>query len=268
MIVSVIMTVKNGGAHLVDALNSVLYQTHRDFEVVAVDDGSSDDTLGLLNKFAKQDNRFRVIETGGVGRSKALNIAINEAKSDLIANLDADDVWHPDKLRLQVEYFKSGYTGLICTDVVFIRGAETAIFPHLNLSDADLLDVSERLLIANPVNHSSVMFNRRSIKGGAVYNEGLQRLVDYELWCRMKLERVAISKLNKALVGKRIHDRQSFENKKRLSYLYDDYRLRAQLIRKSKAGFRYNATNFVKLLYGLLPQGFRVAIKKNGLVKN
>ena len=90
--VSVVMSVFNGQAFLVEAIESILGQTFRDFEFVIVDDGSTDGTAEILNRFAKQDERIRILRHSNKGRAESLNVGIGLANGEYIARMDADDI--------------------------------------------------------------------------------------------------------------------------------------------------------------------------------
>lgn len=101
--VSVIIPVRNGKDFIREALDSVQQQSFTDFELLLVDDGSTD---GDYDEYAHEDARIRVIHLKGAGVSHARNVGMAQAKGDLFAFLDADDVWFPGKLQAQVSYFR------------------------------------------------------------------------------------------------------------------------------------------------------------------
>lgn len=104
---SFVIPVFNGQAYLAETIKSCLDQSNPRFEVVVVDDGSTDGTPELLGHFQKQDERIKVIRLGkNAGRSNARNIGIAEAKSDLILTLDADDICRPDRMERTLKFFK------------------------------------------------------------------------------------------------------------------------------------------------------------------
>src|SRR5690625_1148459 len=146
--VSVICTVKNGEHTVLDTIQSVANQTYKNFEMIVVDDGSSDTTLSILNKWKKRFTFLKIIDTQGVGRSEALNLAINESSGDLIANIDADDLWHPQKLEIQVKTFreKPGYF-LIGTQSIIIYDDEKPTWAIESLSANSIKDVDKTLLV-------------------------------------------------------------------------------------------------------------------------
>lgn len=258
-LVSVYMTVKNGYPFIIDSIESVKSQTYKNWELIVVDDGSSDETTEYLKSIEKADSRFKFIYTSGVGRSKALNIAVNHSNGDLIANLDADDLAHPERLELQVKTILFGQNiNFLCSKSIIIFDDDRVDWPPV-MGGVD--DVTSKLLITNPVNHSSVMMTRSLFDELGGYNEKINKTIDYDLWCRVCLCGYHVYRLRDKLVGKRIHDFQSFENKKRVSYLLSSYRIRQEFINSFSPSFFYSAINFFKLIYGLLPQRFRMLVK-------
>ncbi len=103
--VSVIVPAFEAEATLAATLRSVLEQTYRALEVVVVDDGSSDATRSVAERIASQDNRVRVLGQANAGVAAARNRAIDAATGEFVAPIDADDLWHPRKLELQLERF-------------------------------------------------------------------------------------------------------------------------------------------------------------------
>lgn len=101
--VSIIIPVYNGIAVLPDALTSVQKQTYQHFEVIVVDDGSNDGSHALAQRFAAGDCRIIVLRQPNGGKSAARNLPIARARGELIAFLDVDDVWLPEKLAAQLD---------------------------------------------------------------------------------------------------------------------------------------------------------------------
>ncbi len=105
-LVSVVLPVFNGESFIEDTLRSVLGQTFRNLEVLAVDDGSTDATPGILSKWAAADSRVKVYQRTNAGVAAARNFAIKAAAGEFIAPIDADDIWFPEKIELQVKRFR------------------------------------------------------------------------------------------------------------------------------------------------------------------
>ena len=112
--VSVIITTYNYGAFIADAIKSVLEQSFQDFEIIVVDDGSTDQTRQVLEPFVKQhQNRIRYFFQDNQGAASGRNKGIKEAKGEYIAFLDADDTFLPLKLEKQMKIIQASDVGLV-----------------------------------------------------------------------------------------------------------------------------------------------------------
>lgn len=120
--VSIIIPTFNRGYILADAIQSVLDQTYPHFELIIVDDGSTDDTAGVIDKFA--DDRIRLIRhTKNVGVATARNTGLRAAQCELVSFLDSDDLWKPDKLAREVKFLQNNPgTDAVFTDLEKIEG--------------------------------------------------------------------------------------------------------------------------------------------------
>jgi glycosyltransferase involved in cell wall biosynthesis len=101
MLVSVIIPAYNASKFIQETLNAVIQQTHRDLEIIVVDDGSTDDTARIVKGVQKEDSRVTLYRQANQGASVARNLGIEKSKGDFIAFLDADDLWHPTKIEKQ-----------------------------------------------------------------------------------------------------------------------------------------------------------------------
>jgi glycosyltransferase involved in cell wall biosynthesis len=107
-LVSVIIPVYNGEKYLSDTIESVITQTEKNWEIISINDGSTDHSQAILEEYAlKYPDRFRVISVKNGGVSRARNTGVSEARGTYIAFLDQDDLWMPRKLQLQTEQFRS-----------------------------------------------------------------------------------------------------------------------------------------------------------------
>lgn len=264
-LVSVICTARNASRTLEPTLRSALKQTLSHWEMIIVDDGSTDDTVGIAARYARQDRRFSVIRTPGVGRGQALNLALSCARAELIANVDADDASHPRRLELQsVLMSRQRQVSILCTDALYLRQQEQPVWPRLDPAAADRppIDVTSRLALHNPVVHSSVMLRRADVLQASGYAENILSQFDYELWVRMAARGHRIHWLNLPLAAKRLHDHQSFEARRRLTYLYNSARVQREAIRVCRAPRRYVLVVWARFLFGLLPRQFRRALRR------
>jgi glycosyltransferase involved in cell wall biosynthesis len=264
--VSVICTVRNGERTIKATIDSILTQSFIDWELVIVDDGSTDSTRSIIRDFAQKDSRIKVITTEGVGRGKALNLAINNSKGRYIANIDADDPSHWDRIKKQLRYFhKYPNLTLLSTGVVFVCDDEDPIW-QVEREEASVQLVNNILIYRNPISHSSVMMKREDLLSVGLYNEKLSSQLDYDLWVRFAERGYKLGYISTKLASKRIHSRQSFENKKRIHYLKSSIDIQKKAIKNLNGGYRAIVTMYLRFLYGLMmPQKIRVRLGMNRL---
>jgi hypothetical protein len=117
--VSVIIPTYNRANLLRPCLGSVLKQTHFDLEAIVIDDGSTDETAAFLNETARTDSRLRVLSQNRKGAQVARNMGFAEATGEFVSFLDDDDLWHPEKIRKELEAFHPEIDGVICQTVWF-----------------------------------------------------------------------------------------------------------------------------------------------------
>lgn len=116
--ISIIMPVKNASAYLYESFESILKQAEVDWELIAVDDHSSDDSLNILQEYALKDNRIHVLKNAGEGIISALKTGYNASKGEMIHRMDADDVMPPNKLILLKRQLIKAGRGHVATGLV------------------------------------------------------------------------------------------------------------------------------------------------------
>jgi len=205
LLISVIIPCYNGRAFIGEAIESVLAQTHTDWELIVIDDASTDDSKDIVKKFCA-DKRIRLLENKkNLGIAKTKNKGIKISKGEILAFLDQDDIWQSDKLSLQLARLEQdAAAGVVCCAMTFTdpSGNETTVFKGFD--DKDQRELIKELYIT-PVNSSSVMMIRRTSLGRTgVFNESLRGWDDYELLMRLGAE-FRICYERRPLVKKRIH---------------------------------------------------------------
>lgn len=196
--VSVIIPTFNRGWILKEAIDSVLAQHFDNYELIVVDDGSTDNTPALLTTYAGQIN---YIHQKNRGVSAARNAGIRAARGALITFLDSDDYWLPDKLAVQTAFFDANPEAKICqTEEIWIRN-DTRVNPkkrHAKPSG----DIFERSLYLCLVSPSAVMLRRKLFDDVGFFDETLPACEDYDLWLRIGC-RYPIHLINTPLIVKR-----------------------------------------------------------------
>lgn len=186
-IVSVLLAVRNGGEHVESAIDSVLSQVFSFYELIVVDDGSTDDTSKILCGLADNVERMRIIKNeGSVGLTRSLNIALAASCGMYVARIDHDDVWSPEKLKKQLAFLEvHPEVGLLGTaykemsmDGLSMRD------PLLPFCQSDS-EIRRALYQYNPFFHSSIVVRRDLLLSVGGYNERFIYAQDYELWVRL-----------------------------------------------------------------------------------
>ena len=201
--ITVVMPVRNGARWLNEALASVAAQTLPDWELIAIDDGSTDGTPGILHEFADRDSRVRVIAQQPLGLVAALNRGLAEARAPLLARLDADDRALPQRLDRQLRHLNAHPdVGLLGSWARKIdeRGATRGILRPATEPDALALG----LLQGNPFVHSSVIFRTELVRRLKGFRPAFRAAEDYDLWLRLA-ETARLANLPEVLVEYRWH---------------------------------------------------------------
>ena len=196
--VSVIIPTYNRAGMLKEAIDSVLAQDYSNFELIVVDDGSTDETLQILDCYS---GKIKRICQRNQGVSAARNRGIAAASGGFIAFLDSDDLWLPGKLTIQTEFLRSTQDALICqTEEIWIRNG-VQVNPrerHRKYSGM----IFERSLALCLVSPSAVMVRRSLFDKFGLFDESLPACEDYDMWLRVSC-RCPIYLINKPLIIKR-----------------------------------------------------------------
>jgi glycosyltransferase involved in cell wall biosynthesis len=206
-LVSVVMPVYNGERFLAEAVESILGQTLTSFELIAIDDGSTDGSRRILERF--RDPRVRVLENErNLGGARSANRAITEARSVYVARMDQDDVSLPHRLERQVEFLAHHPEIAVVGTWAEIVDEEGRVLGHRRFATRSG-DVRRALLRFCALVHSSVMFRRAPVVAAGGYGTGAlgRSCRDYELWLRLS-ETVRIANIPEVLVKYRVHPEQ------------------------------------------------------------
>ena len=211
--VSVLMTAWNAAPFLEAAVRSVLGQTHDAFELVVVDDGSTDATPEVLTRLAREDARMRVLRQPNAGISAAANAGLAACRGRLVARMDSDDVAHPRRLERQTAWF--GRRGVVCCgswhDLIdeADRRIKTIRTP---VEDAEI----QRLTLEGhgAICHPSSLFERDAARRVGGYDESLAQAEDLDLWLKLG-ELGPLGNVPEVLLSYRLHAGSVSERKNR-----------------------------------------------------
>lgn len=180
--VTVLMSVFDGARHLRAAIKSVLDQTQEDFELLIIDDGSTDSSAAIVARF--KDSRIRLLRQTNRGLVASLNRGISEARGSLIARLDADDLSNPTRLEKQSAFLDAHPAIVMVGSSVAVLDSENRALGsyQLLLNDPEL---RAELLLRNPFAHGSVMYRTSEVRSVNGYRKEYPHAEDYDLWRRL-----------------------------------------------------------------------------------
>lgn len=182
-LVSVVTATYNMGRYITETIDAVLGQDYPHVESIVVDDGSTDDTMRVLEKYA-DDPRVRILEQRNAGQTVAKNHGVREARGEFIAFCDADDVWEPHKLSRQVPRFtESDHVGVVFSDISCIDGdgLPVPVEPMVRSEGK----VTAALLVDNFVPFPTAIARAYVLRDFGGFDERLTMSIDYDLWLRI-----------------------------------------------------------------------------------
>jgi glycosyltransferase involved in cell wall biosynthesis len=261
--VSVLMPVYNAATYLREAVESVLSQTHRDFELIAVDDASTDGSYELLQSYAARDPRVRALrQPQNLGIVLARNRAFREVspRATYCAIIDADDVCLPDRLERQVAFLESHPDYALVGGHTLIIDAGSQVI-GIRRYPTDYASICKTITRYNPIAQPAVMLRRSMLPSPEPYDPMFPRCQDYELWLRLAAAH-PIANLDQPVLRYRISETQG-----KRTQLRQTLALTLQLQRRWLMYPRFrNAWNlaYVAAEHGLLllPERFVLALFK------
>lgn len=203
---SVVLPVHNGLPYLGPAIESLLSQSFADFELLVIDDGSSDGSAALVDGYAGRNPRIRLLRQENRGLIATLNRGLELASTDLVARMDADDLALPERFAKQMAYMRSHPgTAVLGGSLVVIdddgRQVESVPYP------VGVKEVAGRMAAGCAIAHPTVMMRRQVALAVGGYRAAYKHAEDYDLWLRI-LERADIDNLPDVLLRYRRHGGQ------------------------------------------------------------
>lgn len=214
--ISVILPFYNAQEFLKEAIESVLNQTFKNFELILINDGSNDKSPAIAESFKSIDNRIKIINQPNKGMAFALNKGIEISSSSIIARMDGDDICHPNRLMMQFEKLKMMPEKSLVSSLVkpfsvnkISEGSER-YFNWVN-SKISHEQILEGLFKESPLIHPSVMFTKKAFISSGQYLE-YKGPEDYDLWLKMAQEGTRFTKIESTLLNYRIHQNNLSRN--------------------------------------------------------
>lgn len=181
--VSILMPTYNAEKYLRESVLSILNQTFQNFELLIIDDESTDRTREIMEEYAGRDSRIKLLNGPKRGIAAALNYGIDQSRGDYIARMDADDLSLPERIQIQVNIMEKNKEIGVCSSLCMLYYCNGELKEN-PICPPDHQAIQCFLLFSNPITHSSVVM-RKSILGNDVrYDENVVA-EDYHLWTRL-----------------------------------------------------------------------------------
>ncbi len=262
---SYVLTVKNGAAFLERCIESV-FRAHPGAELVVVDDGSTDDSLAILDRLSARFKSLKLIQTPGVGRSAALNLAWRATTGSFIANIDCDDLMLPGHEDLAAWLAGADESvGMICGRARLVSHDAEAVYDRLRTAApggplGPVEDVTEAFVWRNPVAHIATVVRRSVLVQVGGYDESLRSNVDLDLWLRIRNAGFRIVRADRVVALKRVHGQQSFEARRHLRYVCSSIRVQFRQARDLAESSLVLAIGVARLTWACVPRRLRLLV--------
>jgi glycosyltransferase involved in cell wall biosynthesis len=183
--ISVLMSVYNSARYLAEAVDSILNQSFGDFEFLILDDGSQDNSVTILQAYAAQDPRIRLTLRENRGITKSLNELIAQARGELVARMDADDIALPERFAQQVAFLQQHPEVICLGGALDWIDANSQHIGHCPMPQSDSELQRQMLGGVSLLHHPTAMLRRSALLQVGGYDETMQTSADLDLWLRL-----------------------------------------------------------------------------------
>lgn len=215
-LVSIIMPAFNSEMFISDSIESVLSQVYPHWELIVIDDGSTDSTAEIIKEYVSKDSRIRYYYQQNQKQGRARNNGISKSKGDWIAFLDHDDLWVPEKLEKQIEFINRNNVDLVFSDGYIFRSSIKNTNLALQIKSGFYIGngALKLFLECNRIPMLSVLVRKKAVVncGGFEVHPSVQNADDYLLWLRMLAKGYSFYGLPDKLVYYRLHENQASGN--------------------------------------------------------
>lgn len=224
-LVSVIMPAYNASDYIMEAIDSIIAQTFTDWELIIVDDGSTDKTSEILSEYLTTDSRICYYYQENGKQGKARNLAISKSKGEYLAFLDADDLWINNKLEIQLEQIQLKKADLVFSNAFVIYNSEKIDLNKVIHCHQGFLDSNEgldRMIERNRIPILTVLVKKSRVIEVGMFSEKLeiQNAEDSHLWLKLLINKCVLYGSNEILAIYRVHKDSVTTNEKFALNLY------------------------------------------------
>lgn len=209
--ISIVMPVYNAGDYLSECMESILSQSYTNFELIIIDDGSTDQSVNILNSYP--DKRIKLIKNEH-NFIRSLNLGLERSSGKYIARMDSDDIMMPDRLQKQYDYMENNPDIDVCGSWLKVFGKIQNIFT----GPTSHTDIVKNMLLKNTIYHPSVLLRRSSLFDQTdlkfSYKEEYIYAEDYKLWIDLIINGKKFAVIPETLLKYRVSDTQMTNTKK------------------------------------------------------
>lgn len=202
--ITVLMTVYNGGEYLKSSVNSVLKQTFRDFELLIIDDCSTDRTLEDIQKI--KDSRIRIHHNeNNLGQTRSLNVGLELARGEYVGRMDADDIIYPQWLEIQHNFITIHPQYCAVSTKAAVINSRSKLVKVLH-SPESWDEILLKFLTDSPINHVGVLMNKEVVRQVGGYDASFKIAADYDLWSKLIRNGHRLASTPHVLAAIRVHE--------------------------------------------------------------
>ena len=266
-IISVILPVYNCEKYVSEAVQSVLNQTFADFELLIIDDCSTDATVSIIQSFSDQRINL-ILKEKNSGYTDSLNYAISIAKGKYIARMDGDDICLDTRFQKQIEVMNADEEVILCGTAIQIIDSEKILKHPINHDD-----IKVKLCFSNAFFHPTVLF-RKDVFAQFHYNKEFEPAEDYDLWTQLVFKGKVMN-IDEVLLKYRVHANQisNYKNDIQINamtiaqlrmfqMLFENETIALELY---KQAFKYNAINSISEFKAVINLFKKIQINNNQL---
>lgn len=257
--ISVIMGVYNGAGKLGTAVESIVNQTFTDFEFILCDDGSSDNSVEILEGYAAKDKRIKVLQNpSNLSLAPTLNNCLQAATGEYIARMDDDDISHPERFEKEVAFLDSHPEYAIVGTGRNIYDSDGIWGNYNGGGERSLLDIYRGRTFLHP----STMMRREALLavGGYTIGPETERSEDFDLWCKLYEKGYRGYNLSDVLID--YYEARESHSKRKYKYRIYEYRLRKKWRKRLDLPLKYQFYAYKTLVVGLVPPKLLMAYRE------
>jgi glycosyltransferase involved in cell wall biosynthesis len=250
-LVSVIMAAYNAEGYISESIESIKSQTYPNWELIIINDCSTDKTVSIVQSFAKEDSRIKIIDNSvNLGLTKSLNVGIKQAEGEFIARLDADDLSEPTRFEKQVNYLNQHLEVALVGCAAFLINHKSKKIGVFHVA-TNRKNIDRLMLHVDPIIHSSMMIRKTAVDAVGGYRDKFKSAQDYDFVLRLH-DRYPLANISEPLVSWRISEGSETMTQNSIVRVYADLSRNYAIERKKKGHDSYDSDDIDKVIKNMM----------------